>query len=298
MNFQDILDRHNYPSDFSIFLEKVYKNMIDYFGVEMEPIIYEAFLNTKFVFNRNVYDVLREEAMLEVNDIVTEKDLKRASGVCQAVPELIYDQGEFHIKSIKRVVVVSSFNLDKSYSIATFIHELGHLIKSYHKGFEIIGDILIVRSGLEIEKYRLENDNGVVRKHLISKENTGLEEGLNTCFEEEFMQKYFDQNYAAKGYTGVKFVCDILLDRFSLKNAVLNVELSKDYRELIASIGEENFYELTALLDKIYKLDLAIYASMFNPEEIKTYALEREKLINEDFLALYNKIKKDRNRGA
>lgn len=295
MKFQDILDKYNYTSDFIPFLEKVYNDMIDYFGIGMESIIYEAFLNTKFVFNRNVYDVLAEEDMLEVDDIVTEGDLRRASGVNQAIPEIVYDQEGFHIKSVKRVVVVSNFSLDKP---GTFIHELGHLIKSYYKGFEIIGDILIVRSGLLVEKYHLSVHNGVVKKQLISKENTGLEEGLNTCFEEEFMKKYFDDKYIAQGYAGVNLACNILLDRFSLKDIVLSAEISKDFTGLFAMIGEDNFHELRALLDKIYKLDLGIYASIFKPQELNKFAEERKKLINEDFFALYNRMKQDRERGV
>ncbi len=297
MDFQNIIDKYKYPEDFIPFLKKVYGSLIQFLGKDNESLVYQVFLNTTFVFNQNVYSVLSDHDMLDVNDIVGEKELKRASGVYEAKPIIQFDGSKFYVKDVQRLIVIANFSLDKPYTIATFIHELGHAIKAYHKEFSIEGDILIRRSGLIEERYQLNYVNGKVMQTLISKRNTGIEEGLNTLFEEKVMQQYFDPNYESKAYNGVLFMANILCDRFSLFDSFLNAEIYKDSQALIDFLGEANYDELIYLFERVYKLDLKRYDCLGNLDELKKVSEERNHIAHDEFLLLYNKIKMDRNRG-
>ena len=225
------------------------------------------------MFNQNVYSVLSDHDMLDVNDIVGEKELKRASGVYEAKPIIQFDGSKFYVKDVQRLIVMANFSLDKPYTIATFIHELGHAIKAYHKEFSIEGDILIRRSGLIEERYQLNYVNGKV------------------------MQQYFDPNYESKAYNGVLFMANILCDRFSLFDSFLNAEIYKDSQALIDFFGEANYDELIYLFERVYKLDLKRYDCLGNLDELKKVSEERNHIAHDEFLLLYNKIKMDRNRG-
>ena len=53
---------------------------------------------------------------------------------------------------------------------------------------------------------------------------------------------------------------------------------------------------LKELCDKIYQLDLKRYQVAFNSEQLFQTTKKRDQLVLQDFLELYNKIKKDRNK--
>lgn len=297
MDFQKIVDRWLYPKDFIPFLKKVYDGLVDYLGKEHERVIYEAILNTKFVFNKSVVDALTDEDMLEVNDMISYGDLQRSSGVYESLPSISFINGEYQIQQVKRIVVVKSFDQNRSSSVGTFIHELGHLIKGYYQEYELDGDILKKRSGFMVETYQLKEDKGEVKRTLIAKENTGLEEGFNSYFEEEFMKKYFDSHYEALGYGGIRISVAQMLDKLGMKEELIEADLEKDFSIFLRLMEDEELKDLSSIFDRIYECDLGLIKNMMNKEVYEQIVKQRNELIFKDYLALYNKMKEKRNRG-
>ena len=59
---------------------------------------------------------------------------------------------------------------------------------------------------------------------------------------------------------------------------------------------DSDYLSLKELCDKIYQLDLKRYQVAFNSEQLFQTTKKRDQLVLQDFLELYNKIKKDRNK--
>ena len=76
----------------------------------------------------------------------------------------------------------------------------------------------------------------------------------------------------------------------------MEAELTKDDQSLRKFLGEEHYFSLKELCDKIYQLDLKRYQVAFNSEQLFQTTKKRDQLVLQDFLELYNKIKKDRNK--
>ena len=285
-----------YPEDFVPFLKKIYQGCIHFLGSDWKNLVEQVFLQVPFVFNRNAYDVLVERNMLEINSIVGSEELKRASGVYSSFPVLKYDGKNYSIQEIKRIIVVSNFSVDSVNSISSFIHELGHALKAFQNEYQIEGNMLVRRSGFIEEKFLLTVQDGEVKREFISEKNMGLEEGLNCIFEEKMMQQFIEPNFKSNAYGGVSFVANILCDCFSLFDVFMEAELTKDDQSLRKFLGEEHYFSLKELCDKIYQLDLKRYQVAFNSEQLFQTTKKRDQLVLQDFLELYNKIKKDRNK--
>ena len=188
------------------------------------------------------------------------------------------------------------FGVVMLFNFMLFIHELGHALKAFQNEYQIEGNMLVRRSGFIEEKFLLTVQDGEVKREFISEKNMGLEEGLNCIFEEKMMQQFIEPNFKSNAYGGVSFVANILCDRFSLFDVFMEAELTKDDQSLRKFLGEEHYFSLKELCDKIYQLDLKRYQVAFNSEQLFQTTKKRDQLVLQDFLELYNKIKKDRNK--
>ena len=92
-DFNNIIKKYNYDKEFSLFLYEVYNNLVSYYG--NEDIIYNAFLNTKIINTSNIYEYLKENAMIEQDTLVTEKDLKRCLGIYTSKPLIVSSNNKY-----------------------------------------------------------------------------------------------------------------------------------------------------------------------------------------------------------
>ena len=261
MDFYDIVKKYNYNEEETKVIKRIYDSYVGCFGKELESLIYNAFMDTKIYLKASVYETLKNNDMLDANGIVMEADLKRAAGVYNSLPIIKYENGEYKIVEVKRVVV-NNIAIKEWKSAATLVHEIGHLIKAYNNEFTIDGDILITRSGLMESIYKLSVVDGKVNRKLIEERNVGLEEGLNSCLEEDIVKTYFDQSYQASGSGGVKACSRTLLNIDKLKQLILQSQITKDFTKLIDYLGYDLFINISTTLDAVYKSDLDILANI------------------------------------
>jgi len=291
MEFKKIVEKFNYDQDFSSFLEKVYLELIQYFGDE--ELVFEALFNTKIVSVDNVYDYLKDNDLLDEGDfLVNEKALKISAGVCQSVPEITYDAiiGTYHVMNIKRSVAIVNLDLTKTYSKAVLIHELCHLIKSYYNEYEIIGNELISYSGLIECHYELTHDGEKVHKKLIKELGVGLEEGLNTISEEDITRKIVDKDYEASGYGVVNAVAKNLLEIPGVIEVIKRSQLYHDKNIISEVLNMEDFANLEVLSDYLYELNLEMFSRAMQPEKMKETADKIKEILRNEYSPLRDKM--------
>ncbi len=290
MNIENIIKQFNYDETLANFLRELYPEFINYLGKDKEPIIYEALLNTPIVLCNNVYTALKKANLLDTDDssLVSNADLKRASGVYQSTPIVKYnpETNTYYISEIKRLVAINAQDFTSEFSKTTLIHELSHLIKSYYEECTITNDILTIRSGLITIIEKLTVENGHVKKTLISEQSIGLEEGLTSLMEEEIGKKLVNPNFEIHGYGVLNVIAHNLCEKFNLKDIILNAEVLNKKDELITvldSIMPDAYAKLDDITTKVYELSLKIFAEVYNPEKRKQIKAEFMELIENEY---------------
>ena len=263
-DFSKVIAKYKYDEEFSKFLYQIYIELINYYG--SEEIIYNAFLNTEIRTTSNVYDYLKENNMLEVEGIVTEFDLKRSEGINFSKPIITYEEGQFIITDVKRVVLVTNIDINSTSSKATLIHELCHMVKSYENEYIVNGDTLEERSGLIRRYYKLSVENGVVKTKLIREKGVGLEEGFTILAEELITKIIVDDNYEQKGNKTVLVLAKKLIE-FIDERLIRYSQMHHDDSIMHEQI--ENYDEIEHLADVVYKMCLEMYAKSFNLENLE-----------------------------
>ena len=295
MNFDDIVKKHGYVGDLKSFLKQVYDEFVLYYGSDQESIIYEAFLNCPLV-NENCYTALKSRGFLDNilgDSLVSESDLKRASGVYSSHPTLVYDEntGKYQITDIKRIVVISNLDLKLEYVRSAIIHELSHLVKSYYNEFSVDdNNILIEKSGLLERKYQLTGREKAINMHLIEERATGLEEGFTSLAEEEISKKIINPDYKVSGYGTVTLVAKQLSQIPDALIKMKMAEIYKDKSELYETFGDD-YYKLEEVVDKMYEYSLAQFASLFDRKKMQTITDEFNAYIDKEYIPLMKKIK-------
>lgn len=292
MDFKKIVEKYNYSSEFSLFLEQVYRELINYYG--NEELVFNALYNTKIVSVLNVYNYLKDNNLLDSNNtMVQDGDLKRSSGVYQSIPQLSYSNGNFRVDDIERVVAVVDFDLNDSSKKATLIHELCHLIKSYYNEYTIVDNKLITRSGLIESTYELKIDNGIVTKELIKEDGVGLEEGLTSVVEEEISRNIILKEYKSSGYGVVNVIARNLLEIPNISNVIINAELYHDYKEIFSILDIFDYRELIRITDEVYKLVLLMFSQIFEQEKMQDTAKKINEILINYYKPLNQKISED-----
>lgn len=291
MKFEKIVQRHGYDIVFSSFLKDVYYELVKYF--KNEEIVFEALFNTKIVSVENVYDYMKDNDLLEDYDtLVTNSDMKRSSGVCQSIPEIIYNPqtNTYNIVNVKRSVAVVNLDLSRTHSKATLIHELCHLIKSYYNEYTIEGNILISHSGLIESHYELSFDGTKVTKKLIKEIGVGLEEGLTSVDEEEITRNIVDSEYTSSGYGVVNSVARNLLQIPDIRDIIINAQIYHDKSEIYDKLGIEDYIILEELANKLYELNLEMFSQAFEPEKMTETAERIKEILRTEYAPLKSKM--------
>ena len=304
MSIETIITKFNYDKELSDFLRKLYPEFINYLGPDKEPIIYEALLNTPIVLCNNIYSLLQQENFLNYSNssLVSTDDLKRATGVYEALPIIKYnpETNTYYLAEIKRIVAINAPDFTSEYSQTTLIHELSHLIKSYYEECHITNDYLTTRSGLITTIEKLTFQDGVVKQTLVSEQSIGLEEGLTSLMEEEIAQKIVNPNYQVHGYGVINAIARTLCERFNLKEMFLNAQVLNTKNSLITELDNILMPNAYAKLDdvttKIYALSLKMYAQIFNPTKMQQISTELTKLIENEYLPLIKSINENQTK--
>ena len=291
MNFDLIVQKFGYDIVFSSFLREVYFELVKYYG--NEEIVFEALFNTKIVNVNNVYDYMKDNDLLENDEtLVTDSDMKRSSGVCQSIPEIIYNPktNTYEIKNVRRSVAVVNLDLTKIHSKATLIHELCHLIKSYYNEYTIEGNILISHSGLIETHYELSFDGEKVNKKLIKEIGVGLEEGLTSVDEEEITRSIVDNEYKSSGYGVVNAIARNLLELPDIREIIINAQLYHRKNELYDRLGIDDYISLEELSDKLYEMNLKMFSQAFDFVKMTETADKIKKVLREEYAPLKSKM--------
>lgn len=268
IDFKYIAEKHNYSLELAEFLEKVYNEFLLYYPAEFHSIIQEAFLSCPVISASNCYTALKDNGLYDENaigeKIVSDGDLKRASGCYSSNPDIVYDKNSktYHIKSIKRGVIFNNSGLNHDYIKAVLIHELAHLVKAFYAEYEIKGDILFERSGLIETQYRLSYDGSKVTKTLIQETGVGLEEGFTSLVEERITRKIVNPEYKVVGYGIVKKIASSLSKYEAI---ITRAEFYKDKKELIDEFQEDYYFELESVVDTLYSKTLTLFSNLLNP---------------------------------
>ncbi|MBE6140703.1 MAG: hypothetical protein E7172_04115 [Firmicutes bacterium] len=287
MDFENIIKKFNYDQQLATFLENLYQELLIYYGEEKKSIIYETLLNTQIVSTKNCYNYLYSNGYIQ--DDENEEMYKVVTGTYFSEPKIEYDfdSKSFKIIDLSRIIVIKNLDLQHEYIKASLIHEIVHAIKSYNKGYEIVGDTLIRRVGLNESAIRLYLENNIVKGNDLFDLGIGLEEGTTSIAEEELMRKMFNENYRVSGYQVINQITKTLIEALSLEESIKNAQFYKNKDEL--SIDSEIFEKINKILDKIYELTLIMYENIFNLEKID----ETTKLIEEILVTQFHPLLKE-----
>lgn len=295
-----VIKKYGYNTELATFLKQIYDELVEYFGVDKEAIVYEAFLNTKVVDCDNIYEYLNSEGYLDETEI-DDKSLKIATGICFTKSDITYDENSktFELNGIRRKILVCNLKQNEDYIKGSLIHELGHLVKNYYKSHEISGNLLIIREGFIKTVYELSYKDGKVCETLIGKEGVGLEEGLNSILEHDIAKKIVNPNYYVSGYNLVREIAKIIPVNLGLKEAVLNAQVMKEkdafVREFDLIFMEGAFKKFESLLDKIYYLNLKQVAAIGNRELLMSIASEIDDVMKGELSQLLNEMGRARD---
>lgn len=295
-----VIKKYGYNTELATFLKQIYDELVEYFGVDKEAIIYEAFLNTEVVDCDNIYEYLNSEGYLDETEI-DDKSLNIATGICFTKSDITYDENSktFELNGIRRKLLVCNLKQNEDYIKGSLIHELGHLVKNYYKSHEISGNLLIIREGFIKTVYELSYKDGKVCETLIGKEGVGLEEGLNSILEHDIAKKIVNPNYYVSGYNLVREIAKIIPVNLGLKEAVLNAQVMKEkdafVREFDLIFMEGAFKKFESLLDKIYYLNLKQVAAIGNRELLMSIASEIDDVMKGELAQLLNEMGRARD---
>jgi len=261
-------NKFQYNEELKTFLTILYKELIKYLGSENAGLIAEALSTTPIIFTNNVHRSLMEEEMLEEsfnNQAVQKSDFERSSGAHSSKAIIKYNQAlnTFELESVKHVIIINAKDLNSVENKAALIHELSHLLKSFYLGYQIVGDILVERSGLMEKYYRLSYENNQVIKKFIGEKAVGLEEGLTAVMEKDLVRTFVDPEYEVTGYATSELLARRQCEEYHLRNELLNAELFGRKEELIQFYDTKFFVgayaKLEDIMERLYKLELQSY---------------------------------------
>ena len=104
----------------------------------------------------------------------------------------ISEKNVINLQKVTRYVLLHSGKVDLE-KFAAFVHEFGHAIKSTRNEYSISHkdgqDTLMYRNGLINNRQSMSLQDNKIQLKIISSVGTGLEEGINTMFEEDIVNE-------------------------------------------------------------------------------------------------------------
>jgi hypothetical protein len=282
---EEIKNKYGYTEELAEDIALTAESCINYMGQDYTNIILEAINSCKYsmakkgynddgtYFIENVYDVAKRDNMLDEseNDIVSEGDLKRASGVYIYITRLTYQNNEYKIDRVDRSIIIgSSFAPGTANYYSALAHETMHLIKAYSREHTIENNQLRTRFGLGYADYNLSQKDGKVVKTKTKEIGVGIEEGINTYDELCLMRQFYDSNYEVYGYANLRIVGGFLMDNIGLAPQIRLAQVTgntDEIRNIIDANMGIGYEEYLKRLDESVALEYERFAEILDPEK-------------------------------
>ncbi len=289
--------------------------IIKKYGEENMAIIFSTLKNVQIVETQKGQSMLsllkghENSQVIEDSPLIVNDSAKAmSSGAYESNPFFsISEKKDINLKKVERYINLRGGKIDLD-KFATFIHEFGHAIKSTrneysisHKGGQAE---LLYRNGLINTRQSMSvQDNGKIQLKRVSHIGTGLEEGINTMFEEDIvntilgmkerdipenLQEVWDtvRGYVAQGekfkssaYSPESAVARSLFNIPGFAERILSDELygtsktASFYDSMIPdeNLSENNWHLLLQNLDDATKYNYLALQSMqrFNTDKLK-----------------------------
>lgn len=240
--------KYNYSDKTIRALGKIIPSLIEYYGFEYKEMILDAINSCEIIpcSSKQTISKIKKEVNLSIKNGISDVasiEIKGSEASYISDVKISYDEesNKFNIDEIKRVIATShTYNYDSPKGLEVLTYALCKLIKSYKDEFVIDENILIKRTGLELEKRHIVKDENDIYLNLISHEGHGLEEGFNIYDTSKIVSLILNYEYKCYDYDSIFGIANILKDRFKLKDKINRAELTGNITDL-KSIYEEKF---------------------------------------------------------
>ena len=281
---------YNYDQKIINALSKILPNLIKYYGLQYENIIYEALENCEIILCNSyetIVSVVKKNTLsVEVlNDILRENENKYGTGLYFSSPLVIYDEfsNKFKISKINRKIIIShTYNLDSPKGIEILTYSLCSLIKSYNNEYEIHDNYIYKRTGFFKEKRQIIYKNNICILRYISSFGLGLEKGLNIFDTDRIVSMVLNDDYKCYEYNSLFKIVYVLKDKLKLKEKLENSEIMNS-KKFINDYNYDNlYYRLSYLCDECMTLEQNMIIYDVTREEKDKTLLQIESKLNND----------------
>ena len=275
---EQIISKHEYPSNIAHFLYVIIPAFIYYYGIDKEQVILNTFSDIKIKFSN------------EKNNNVT--------AYYSSVPY----REDNKVKTYKYIYL---YNYDTS-SLVLFldnlVHEFNHAINSYKNEISIRDNKVYIRTGISYITYDFSTLNAITKD-----KKSILEEVLNTKQTEDViniilsipissddsinnllsaLKKEIDLPYKSNSYFLHSYICKYLLENKTFKSTLNVLRFNGDVEDIETwfdqIVGIDKSYEkLINNLDKITELSYA-----YEKKKINFFIKSKIKQLNNDVIKL------------
>lgn len=221
-------NKYNYDDKTIRALEKIIPSLIEYYGKDYERIILEAIFSCRIIpcSVKQTISKIRKENILSnrygISDIASiELKGSEVSYISDCKVEYNEEDNKYFISDIRRIITTShTFNYDSPKGLEILTYGLCKLIKSYNNEFTIDENILIKRTGFDIEKRKIEKFDDEIILNLLSHEGHGLSEGFNIYDTSKITSLILKDEYKCYDYDSIYTIARVLKEKFNLKEEI------------------------------------------------------------------------------
>lgn len=221
-------DKYNYDDKTIRALEKIIPALIEYYGKQYERIILEAILSCRIIpcsVKETISKIKKRNILSEkygVSDVASiEIKGSEVSYISDCKIEYNEEENKYYIADINRVIATShAHNYDSPKGLEILVYGLCKLIKSYNNEFTIDENILVKRTGFDIEKRKIDKLDDEIFLNLLSHEGHGLSEGFNIYDTSKITSLILKDDYKCYDYDSIYTIARVLKEKFNLKEEI------------------------------------------------------------------------------
>ena len=317
-----IKDRYKYDEDFAETIAIAVESIVDYYSAKVEDIdafeskIIEALYSCPIYVTGKKYiagsgkkrqsveslaETLSRENVIDGtnNDVI--RNFEGMTSAYISYPNLQFENDRFLNKGVTRAIVLPhNFTPSSPSSVGLLVRYLDELVSSYIGEYSISGQILTQRRGLELTKYDLKNNDGVVNRTVKSKSNSGLERGILDYEEMAIMRSELDESYdlASDKYQNHRIIAGSLSDGIGLSELIIRTRLSGDKRELKEYLDRcmPNGYDaFVKMSDKLFALENERLSSYGEDDRLKIAIANIDNYYSENIAPTFQEFAKNVN---
>lgn len=240
-------ERYGYKEELTEVLGKIIPAFIQHLGQENEQLILDAISSCEIHLQQE-----NETPEEYLSDFFPHKDI----GTIPTIAVAFYDSMPIVTNegiSSKRLIYLTSkgsSDLKKEETMATLVHEMGHLIKAYNKEYSIANGEIQKRDGIATTVITRDEETG---KYVAGEEaHTGIEEAINCYDEEKIMSIILGRQFDSYSYFHkLNEAIDPIYANQELVNIFRNAQLNGT-NEHIKYLGAENFKTLSDCFKELY----------------------------------------------